>query len=74
VDANATAKQWNDFAADQAPMVSAGNGGDGVNDNIASGGDVEFALVHSVETTDVTKLEDVRNHSEKFDIDDFVHI
>jgi hypothetical protein len=29
-------------------MVAAGNGGDGGDENIAAGGDVEFALVHSV--------------------------
>jgi hypothetical protein len=74
VDANTTAKQWNELNADQSQMVAAGNGGDGGDENIARGGDVEFALVHSVETTDVTNLEDVLNHSERFDIDDFVHI
>jgi hypothetical protein len=74
VEANTTAKQWNDFAADQSQMVAAGNGGDGGDENIAAGGDVEFALVHSVETTKVVEMERALNNSEKFDIDDFVSI
>jgi hypothetical protein len=74
VDANTTAKQWNDFAADQSQMAAAGNGGDGGDENIARGGDVEFALVHSVETTKVAELENVLNDSDKFDIDDLVSI
>jgi hypothetical protein len=74
VTANTTAKQWNDFEADQSQMVAAGNGGDGGDENIAAGGDVEFALVHSVETTKVAELENVLNHSEEFDIDDLVSI
>jgi hypothetical protein len=74
VEANTTAKQWNDFAADQSQMVAAGNGGDGGEENIAAGGDVEFALVHSEETTKVVEMEKVLNDSEKFDIDDLVSI
>jgi hypothetical protein len=66
VEANTTAKQ--------SQMAAAGNGGDGGDENIAAGGDVEFALVHSVETTKVAELENVLNDSEKFDIDDLVSI
>jgi hypothetical protein len=55
-------------------MAAAGNGGEGGDENIAAGGDVEFALVHSVETTKVAELENVLNEAEKFEIEDFVSI
>jgi hypothetical protein len=74
VEANTTAKQSNELEADQSQMAAAGNGGEGGDENIAAGGDVEFALVHSVETTRVAELENVLNESEKFDIEDFLSI
>jgi len=74
VEVNTTAEQWNELEADQSQMVIAGNGGEGGDDNIARGGDVEFALVHSVETTKIAELEDAFNHSEEFDIEDFLSI
>jgi hypothetical protein len=74
VDANTTATQDNELRVDQSQMVAAGNGGDGGDDNIAAGGDVELTLVHSVETVDLTSLEDVLNGAEDFEIEDFLSI
>jgi hypothetical protein len=74
VDANTTAMQDNELRVDQSQMVAAGNGGDGGDDNIAAGGDVELKLVHSVETVDLASLEDVLNGAEDFEIEDFLSI
>jgi hypothetical protein len=74
VEVNTTAEQWNELEADQSLTVIAGNGGEGGDENIARGGDVEFALVHSVETTKFAELENVLNEAEGFDIEDFLSI
>ena len=74
VDANTTAKQSNEIKADMSQFVSAGNGGDGGDENIAMGGDVEFALVHTNPNTEIVEMDNVLNESGYFDIDDFVQM
>jgi hypothetical protein len=69
VDASTTAYQTNFLAADMSQSVAAGIGGNGGNDNWASGGD--FDLKSSMESAN---LNDVLNHSSHFGVDDFVHV
>jgi hypothetical protein len=69
VDASTTAYQSNFLAADMSQHVAAGIGGNGGDDNYAKGGEVEIKA--SIESAN---LNDVLNHSEHFDIDDFVHV
>jgi hypothetical protein len=70
VTANTKAYQSNDkFTADQSQMAIAGNGGDGGNDNMAVGGDVDvkYAPTYKVD------LDNVLNDAKHFSIDDFAH-
>ena len=69
VEANTTAYQENWLGAEQGQKVYAGVGGDGGDKNYAVGGDVEIKA--SIETA---YLNDVLNESQKFDIDDLVHV
>jgi hypothetical protein len=73
--ADTTAIQENWAKIDQSANLIAGNGGNGGDDNLAKGGDVGIALVHTNPSTEITytELKDVLNHSEHFGIDDFLH-
>jgi hypothetical protein len=74
VDAHTIAAQENALKVDMSQMVSAGNGGDGGHGNLAKGGEVSFALVHSNPTSETANLNDVLNDSGHFAIDDFLHV
>jgi len=73
--ADTTATQENWAKIDQSANLIAGNGGNGGDHNLAKGGDVGIALVHTNPSTEVTytELKDVLNHSEHFDVSDFLH-
>jgi hypothetical protein len=75
VSADTTAYQTNWAKFDQSANLIAGNGGNGGDHNLAKGGDVSFALVHSNPSTEytVTELKDALNYADHFSIDDFVH-
>jgi hypothetical protein len=72
-DTSAYQKNWSKI--EQSSNQIAGNGGDGGDHNLAKGGDVGFALVHSNSSyeVDYTELKDVLNHSEHISFDDFLH-
>ena len=73
--ADTTAHQTNWAKFDQSANLIAGNGGNGGDGNVAKGGDVSFALVHTNPSTEInyTELKDVLNHSDHFSVDDFLH-
>jgi hypothetical protein len=74
VSANTTANQTNSLVADMHQSAGAGIGGNGGSGNMAKGGDVSFALVHSDPTTETASLNNVLNGSDFFHLDDFVHV
>jgi hypothetical protein len=73
VYADTTAYQTNWAKFDQSANLIAGNGGDGGDGNLAKGGDVSFALVHSTTDYTTTEVKDAFNDAAHFSIDDFLH-
>ena len=69
VDASTTASQTNILYANMSQNVWAGIGGDGGNNNMAKGGEVDIKA--SIESAN---LSDVLNHSDHFHVNDFVHV
>ncbi|SDR61146.1 hypothetical protein SAMN05444161_8025 [Rhizobiales bacterium GAS191] len=74
VTANTTASQSNVFSADQHQSVMAGVGGNGGNNDHATGGNVSLTLTHTDPTTETANLSNVLNNSEHFHVSDFVHV
>jgi hypothetical protein len=63
VHADTGATQNTELLADQHANILAGVGGNGGNGNMARGGDVSTALVHSDPTTTTTDITSTIDHS-----------